>query len=137
MKLERVLRKAVPFLLIVILIACLFSKPQKEGMKGVNHWYEKDHGKNAELSVVVPAGILAGTAIAGAHYMAQQSAVYEKQVKAQKSTQEYWERVAKNAKNNENVMGHTSENISSEAATITNDASNDSSYADVLDDVKE
>ena len=33
MKLDRVLRKSIPFLLIAILIACLFSKPQREGMK--------------------------------------------------------------------------------------------------------
>lgn len=33
MKLERVLRKAAPFLLIAIFIACLFSITQKEGLK--------------------------------------------------------------------------------------------------------
>lgn len=33
MKLERVLKKAAPFLLIAIFIACLFSFTQKEGMK--------------------------------------------------------------------------------------------------------
>ena len=33
MKLGRVFRKYVPFVLIAILIACLFSKPQREGMK--------------------------------------------------------------------------------------------------------
>ena len=34
MKLELLLRKAAPFLLIAILIACLLNMPQKEGMKG-------------------------------------------------------------------------------------------------------
>lgn len=33
MKLELLLRKAAPFLLIAILIACLLNMPQKEGMK--------------------------------------------------------------------------------------------------------
>ena len=61
MKLERVLRKAVPFLLIAILIACLFSKPQKEGMKGTYHWLAKDHSKNAAKV----AGGAVGTIIAG------------------------------------------------------------------------
>ena len=41
MKLEHVLKKAAPFLLIVILISCLFSMmPQKEGMKS-----EKQHSQ--------------------------------------------------------------------------------------------
>jgi hypothetical protein len=45
MKLELLIRKAVPFLLIAILIAiliaCLFNKPQKEGMKGAKHDFHK------------------------------------------------------------------------------------------------
>ena len=46
MKLEHVLRKAAPFLLIAILIACLFSKPQKEGMKAFTEVDQLSHNTN-------------------------------------------------------------------------------------------
>ena len=53
MKLEHVLRKAAPFLLIAILIACLFIQPQKEGMKGIDHYMKQgvDDGKDYYHSV--------------------------------------------------------------------------------------
>jgi hypothetical protein len=57
MKLERVLRKAIPFLLIAILIACLFSKPQREGYKG-EHWMIKDHNKNGVHVALGTAGAI-------------------------------------------------------------------------------
>ena len=53
MKLEVLLRKAAPFLLIAILIACLFNMPQKEGMKGIDHYMKQgvDDGKDYYHSV--------------------------------------------------------------------------------------
>ena len=81
MKLDRMLRKAAPFLLIVILIACLFSKPRKEGMKG--HYYEKDHGKNAEIAVLTPMSALGAAVVGGVSYMTYQGAQYEREMKAQ------------------------------------------------------
>ena len=127
MKLELLIRKAVPFLLIAILIACLFSKPRKEGMKGVKHWYEKDHGKNAELSVVVPTGTLIGGALIGTGYMTYQGAKYERHMKV---LREQTKRDNENAKNEVKVMDHTSNDISSNAAELSNDAA-DASKLDV------
>ena len=46
MKLERVLRKAAPFLLIAILFACLFIQPQKEGMKAFTEVDQLSHNTN-------------------------------------------------------------------------------------------
>ena len=46
MKIERVLRKAAPFLLITILIACLFIQPQKEGMKAFTEVDQLSHNTN-------------------------------------------------------------------------------------------
>ena len=59
MKLERVLRKAAPFLLIAILIACLFNMPQKEGMKSAKHWFEEHKGVHV-------ADVAGGAALGGA-----------------------------------------------------------------------
>ena len=49
MKLGRVFRKYVPFVLIAILIACLFSKPQREGMKKL---FPKQNKKNNPFATV-------------------------------------------------------------------------------------
>lgn len=49
MKLGRVFRKYVPFVLIAILIACLFSKPQREGMKKL---FPKKNKKNNPFAQV-------------------------------------------------------------------------------------
>ena len=66
MKLERVLRKAIPFLLIAILIAiliaCLFNMPQKEGMKGAKHFFDKHHGRNTDI---IAASAMVGTGVTG------------------------------------------------------------------------
>jgi hypothetical protein len=74
MKLERVLRKAVPFLLIAILIACLFSKPQREGFKGFTKVHSeksfdrdsKDWLKDNAMPLGVSAGV--GTVVGGGAY---------------------------------------------------------------------
>ncbi len=47
MKLDVILKKAAPFLLIVILIACLMASPQIEGMKGLKH--DVDHEIHHEV----------------------------------------------------------------------------------------
>ena len=59
MKLELLLRKAAPFLLIAILIACLFNMPQKEGMKSAKHWFEEHKGEHV-------ADVAGGAALGGA-----------------------------------------------------------------------
>ena len=59
MKLEVLLRKAAPFLLIAILIACLFNMPQKEGMKSAKHWFEEHKGEHV-------ADVAGGAALGGA-----------------------------------------------------------------------
>lgn len=46
MKLARVIRKAAPFLLIAILMACLFTTPQKEGMKAFTEVDDLSHNTN-------------------------------------------------------------------------------------------
>ena len=56
MKLGRVFRKYVPFVLIAILIACLFSKPQREGMKKL---FPKQNKKNNPFTKI-GKGIAAG-----------------------------------------------------------------------------
>lgn len=57
------LRKAAPFLLIAILIACLFIKPQKEGMKSAKQWFEDHHGDNTHEfeSSGLAAGVIYAT----------------------------------------------------------------------------
>ena len=54
MKLGRVFRKYVPFVLIAILIACLFSKPQREGMKKL---FPKQNNPFAKIGKGIAAGI--------------------------------------------------------------------------------
>ena len=71
MKLERVLRKAVPFLLIAILIACLFSMPRCEGFKGFTKVHSeksfdrdsKDWFKDNAKPLGISAGATAGAAV--------------------------------------------------------------------------
>ena len=78
MKLERVLRKAIPFLLIAILIACLFSKPQREGYKG-EHWMIKDHNKNGVHVALGTAGaIITGKSMQWVHDAYVEDAKYSK-----------------------------------------------------------
>jgi len=71
MKIDHVLRKAAPFLLIAILIACLFSMPQKEGMKNhAKHFFEKNHYKNTKIIGGTAAGatVLSGLGAAAVTY---------------------------------------------------------------------
>ena len=57
MKLDSILRKYVPFVLIAILIACLFSKPQREGMKKL---FPKKKNKKNNPFATIGKGIAAG-----------------------------------------------------------------------------
>lgn len=148
MKLRSVLKKYVPFVLIAILIACLFSKPQREGMKKLKMpkikipkiKKQKNPGskKSSSSSIKNNPGAQVGLGIAGSVGLNTFSAGVGQ------VTNYIGNRLGLDTPSDDEVLNrevdelnHTVDDIQSRPQEIRNDIEHPKEFADKMEDIAE